>query len=106
MQPLMKTPENYDRALTRSADAVAGRRAAGARGIDGADFLNETLGLDFDAVAAGLLVDELTLHDGDALDQLAHPLEEHRDEAEEDEPLGRPDQQAAGIRGDLAGAEG
>ena len=35
--------------------------------------------------------------DRDALDELAEPLQAEQDETEQDEPLRRPDQQAAGV---------
>src|SRR4051794_23721641 len=51
--------------------------------------------------AAGVLLVQFAAQDRNALDQLAQPLECEQDEAEEDEALGRPDREAAGIRRNL-----
>src|SRR4051812_42395904 len=49
---------------------------------------------------------DLAADDGNALDHLAQPLQQQQREAEKDQPLGGPDQEAAGIGRDLAGAVG
>ncbi len=55
-------------------------------------------------MTAGRRVDvlELAAHDRDPLDEFAQPLQAEKDEAEEDQALGGPDQQAAGIGRHLA----
>src|SRR3954464_2379694 len=90
-------------ALFRDLDGAARGKLLGVRDREEA----RGLGLGGRLVSADVVgVLDLAADDGNALDHLAQPLQQQQCEAEKDQPLGGPDQEAAGIGRDLAGAVG